>query len=213
VALAVLPALAMLGLLCLIWPAWAQFYAGIAVGLAVSTYLWVLDSPPEWIERKRRGRDGERRTERELRALEKDGWVIAHDIDAGYGNFDHVVIGPSGAYLLETKALQGRVAFDERGMVVRRGGYERDDWRPSFEAIAKRSAARAKGLLAPSGIRFVRPIVVLWCEFDEGIVERDGVAFVTGKRLVGWLSEQDDHRLPPAVLERARTILSDSLAA
>ena len=137
VAVAVLPGLVVLALLCLIWPAWIQFYAGIALGLVLATYLWVLDSPPEWIERKRRGRDGERRTERELEPLEKDGWVVAHDIDAGYGNFDHIVVGPRGAYLLETKPLQGRVSFDAKGMAVHRGEDDRDIWRPSFHRTAK----------------------------------------------------------------------------
>jgi hypothetical protein len=211
VAVAVLPGLVLLGLLGLIWPAWTQFYAGAGLGLVLATYLWALDSPPEWIERKRRGRDGERRTERELEPLEKDGWVVAHDIDAGFGNFDHIVLGPRGAYLLETKALQGRVSFDTEGMIVRRGDDERDSWRPypAFDRIAKRSAAKAKERLAPSGVRWVRPVVVLWCDFDEGTLEREGVAFVHGKQLMSWLREQDDRHLPPGVLDSARTILSD----
>jgi hypothetical protein len=59
----------------------------------------------------------------------------------------------------------------------------------------------------------VRPVVVLWCDFDEGAFERDGVAFVHGKQLVRWRREQDDRHLPPAVLDTARTILSDAPAA
>src|SRR5688572_4197066 len=78
----------------LIWPDWWQFYAGCAFGVLAAMYATLIDSPPEWIERKRRGRDGERWTEKSLRPLERRGWRVVHDVDHEWGNFDHVLVGP-----------------------------------------------------------------------------------------------------------------------
>src|SRR3954469_7890314 len=88
----------------LVWPQWWMFFAGLAVGVMVTTYAWLIDSPPDWIDRKRRGRDGERRTEKALNRLERDGWRTWHDLAKGErANVDHVVAGPAGVFLLETK--------------------------------------------------------------------------------------------------------------
>ncbi|HUB36190.1 MAG TPA: nuclease-related domain-containing protein, partial [Solirubrobacteraceae bacterium] len=55
------------------------------------------------------GAEGERRTERALRPLVRSGWSIVHDVEARYGNYDHIAVGPAGVFLLETKNLRGIV--------------------------------------------------------------------------------------------------------
>jgi hypothetical protein len=207
IAVAVLPLLLTLGLAALVWPHWRQFYAGLALGAAATMYAWAMDSPPEWIERKRRGRDGERRTERQLRPLEREGWAVAHDVDSQRGNFDHVVVGPKGAYLLETKTLRGRVTFGRDGMTVHRGDDERDSWRyVALDRGVRGDAAQLQRRLAPAGVRWVHPVVVLWCEFEEQVFEGDGVTFIHGKRLASWLRDQGD-RLSDRVVEQTRPML------
>jgi hypothetical protein len=55
--------------------------------------------------RYRKGRDGERKVGQALEALKADGWVVMHDVEVPYGgNIDHVVIGPRGAFAIETKS-------------------------------------------------------------------------------------------------------------
>ena len=40
----------------------------------------------------------------ELNALRHEGFVVMHDIDPGYGgNIDHLVSGPTGVFMVETK--------------------------------------------------------------------------------------------------------------
>ncbi len=40
-----------------------------------------------------------------LEQLRRDGWIVMHDIERpGEANLDHIVSGPNGAYLIETKA-------------------------------------------------------------------------------------------------------------
>src|SRR5687768_15156829 len=55
------PAVALpLGLLAIAMPGWRQLHRGLAVGALAGMYASLLNSPPDWIERKGRGRDGER---------------------------------------------------------------------------------------------------------------------------------------------------------
>jgi hypothetical protein len=51
-----------------------------------------------------RGATAESSVGEELNSLRNDGYVVLHDIEQkGEGNIDHVVSGPSGVFLVETK--------------------------------------------------------------------------------------------------------------
>jgi len=45
----------------------------------------------------------------------------------------------------------------------------------------------------------VHSVVVLWCEFPQGVAESSRIAFVCGRDLLAWLSSQ-----PPALEESGR---------
>lgn len=51
------------------------------------------------------GMEGEMFTGQELDQLMLDGYRVFHDIPMDYGNIDHVVVGPSGVYAIETKTF------------------------------------------------------------------------------------------------------------
>lgn len=89
------------------------FFIGVVSGAAITMVMWVRDDPPPFIENWRLGRDGERWTERELSSLEQDGWNVRHDIESRYGNIDHVLVGPGGVFLLNSKNLWGSFAIEE----------------------------------------------------------------------------------------------------
>jgi hypothetical protein len=60
----------------------------------------VADDAVHWI----RGARAERSVGEELEALRRDGFVVLHDVEAlGRGNIDHIVSGPTGVYVVETK--------------------------------------------------------------------------------------------------------------
>src|SRR5437763_1262023 len=64
---------------------------------ATCLVIWVRDDAPQHLLNWRRGAEGERRTEKELRSLESAGWKVEHDIQQnGRANVDHVVTSPSG---------------------------------------------------------------------------------------------------------------------
>jgi hypothetical protein len=67
----------------------------------------------------RRGAAGERRTARLLAALERRGWAVLHDlaIPGTQANIDHLVIGPGGVIVVDSKRYRGRLHLDRHGMV------------------------------------------------------------------------------------------------
>jgi hypothetical protein len=67
----------------------------------------------------RRGAAGERRTARLLAPLERRGWAVLHDlaIPGSTANIDHLVIGPGGVAVIDTKQYRGRLYLDRYGML------------------------------------------------------------------------------------------------
>lgn len=65
-----------------------------------------------------RGGDMERKTAVELDKLRETGWVVSHDLlrDDDRGNIDHFVVGPTGAFAIETKS--GKSSASGRGQAV-----------------------------------------------------------------------------------------------
>ena len=95
---------------------------GLAVGgLAAVVAGWGLRFRPSpdavaW----RRGAAGERRTARLLGPLERQGWVVLHDlaVPGSRANLDHLVIGPGGVFVIDSKQYRGRLRLDSSGAAV-----------------------------------------------------------------------------------------------
>ena len=74
-----------------------------------------------------RGADGEEATARALDALPKDQWTVFHDVrwpGRKFANVDHVVVGPGGVFVIDSKNWSGRV--EVRDTVLRQNGYQRE---------------------------------------------------------------------------------------
>ena len=54
-------------------------------------------------------------TAKALRGLEDEGWIVMHDLPAGRGNIDHILVGPGGVFLLDSKRLDGSVPWTMTG--------------------------------------------------------------------------------------------------
>jgi hypothetical protein len=95
-------------------------WAGL-VGLAVAVLVgWRLRfRPSEQVTARRRGAHGERRTARLLERLTRDGYVVFHDM-AVPGNtsasVDHLVIGPTGVFVIDSKQWTGSVHQSADGL-------------------------------------------------------------------------------------------------
>lgn len=70
------------------------------VAVAVVVALW-----PSLAGRWAAGAAGERRTAAALAGLEREGWVVLHDVrpPGKRWNLDHVLVGPAGVVVVETK--------------------------------------------------------------------------------------------------------------
>ena len=87
-------------------------------GLAATAAGWGLRFRPSpdavaW----RRGAAGERRTARLLGPLERHGWAVLHDlaVPGSRANIDHLVIGPGGVFVIDSKQYRGRLELDPSG--------------------------------------------------------------------------------------------------
>jgi hypothetical protein len=206
-------ALASLGVVGILLTDIDIFFIGVVSGAVIATVIWMRDDPPPFIENWRMGRDGERWTEKELRPLERDGWWVRHDIESRYGNIDHVVTGPGGVFLLNSKNLWGSFAIKDGVLTCHHEIAPLSDY--SMPGLERQMGGAAWGLeerLKPQlGWRVdVWPVVVVWAEFPErdGRLEKGKVAVVGGRRLREWLREQ-----PIRLAERDRPAVAEAVAA
>ena len=190
--LAVAPVVAVsLALALLLVPERSGFFVGFGVGAAAALVVILFDSPPWHIERWRLGAEGERQTAKALRPLTRRGWALVNDLQTERGNVDHILVGPAGVFLLETKSLNGIVSVERGALLVRwredpDDGYEARHVGPRARALAAQFAERVKESGVPNV--WVQPIVVIWSEFPQGSIQSDGVAWVAGKHLARVLA-------------------------
>jgi hypothetical protein len=171
---------------------YGTFFAGVFVGCSLGIAMWVWDDPPDYVARWKRGGDGERRTERQLRTLEPE-WKAFHDRESQSGNVDHLAVGPGGVFLLDTKTLNGRITYTKKGLSVHFPGTARRDY--TLDRLEKSLRMSAHQLshkikFATGLSKWVQPVVVVWGDFD-GAVEGDGVWLIHGDALSAWLGSQD----------------------
>jgi hypothetical protein len=200
----------------LVWPSWWRFSLGVAFGAAVAFYLCIMDEPPEHVDRWRRGSGGERRTARALRPLARSEWAVRHDLSGSRGNRDHVVVGRAGVFLLDSKAFGGAVDV-ENGLLSVRWLEDPDDGYdlPRLGARMRGAAASlAADLTAASGVRaWVQPVVVVWAEFSQGLVESDGVVYVHGDRIAEWLLAAPERIADTSAVKLRGALAGAALAA
>jgi hypothetical protein len=68
----------------------------------------------------RKGAVGEALVAGTLASLE-DGFVVINDVSKRFGNIDHVVIGPTGVYVIDAKNWKGTVKADGKGELLVNG--------------------------------------------------------------------------------------------
>jgi hypothetical protein len=89
--------------------------------LAVAAIVgWRLRFRPSTQARSwQRGAAGERHTARLLDRLGRDGYVIFHDLAMPYSpaNLDHLVLGPSGVFVIDSKNWTGQVHQSSDGLI------------------------------------------------------------------------------------------------
>ena len=139
----------------------------------------------------RRGAAGERRTARLLGPLERQGWAVLHDlaVPGSRANLDHLVIGPGGVFVIDSKQYRGRLQLDPSGRLW----HGRYPLAPALRAVAF-EADQAAQVLADPDVVVVPIVAVHGAQVPWGKVVIDGVPVVAARRLPSML------RQLPAVL-------------
>ena len=166
---------------------------GLVVGvLAAMAAGWGLRfrSSPDAVA-WRRGAAGERRTAQLLEPLERHGWAVLHDlaVPRSQANIDHLVIGPGGVFVIDSKQYRGRLQLDPSGQLW----HGRYPLAPTLRAVSF-EADRAAVVLPDPGMAVVPIVAVHGAQVPWGKVVVGGVPVVAARRLPSML------RSLPAVL-------------
>jgi Nuclease-related domain len=167
-------------------------FLGSEVALLASIFvIWRYVLP--LVERRDRGAQGEEEVGRLLAELPGEQWRVIHDATLGRGNMDHILIGPPGAFTVETKSHPGPVRV---GRV--------------HGATLRQARAQRKTIEDITGVS-VEPLLVFsraWV--DRPLARRKGVRVIPARMLLTYLAKRpatlsgDDveqaHRLVAAAL-------------
>ena len=188
-----------------------RWSAGLVTGMVVAMFVIARMSPPPWIENWQDGAVAEQWTGRALGELEIQGWRSLHDLTASHGNMDHVVVGPGGVFLLDSKRWRGSVSVDGDRPTGRRIEDPDVHWKLTSPAHVKGLAVEVSEAIR-AGTRakvWVTPVIVVWGEFPQ-MVAGDRCKFVHGDALARWLEDQPV-RISPGRIERIAEAVTTAL--
>lgn len=184
-----------------------RWVSGLLTGCTFAMFIILRMTPPGWIENWQDGALGEQRTGKKLRALERQGWVVLHDLTLGRGNLDHVIVGPAGVFLLDSKLWHGQVTVEADVATIRHNEDPELFWR--YEGAGRlRGLAREvhDRILEQTRARvWVEPVCVVWADFPQGVAGHT-CRFVSGGALAAWLAEQPQKLAPQRVEQVADAI-------
>jgi len=172
--------------------------AGLA-GLAVAVLVgWRLRfRPSEQARAWQRGAKGERQTARLLGRLGREGYVVFHDLAMpdSPANLDHLVVGPSGVFVIDSKQWTGHVHQGADGVVWH------DHYRLDRTLATIRWQAETLGRLL--GVPVAPLVCVHGAHIQGGGLHAQGVAMVPAYLLRSALG--DDRVLLDADVELLAT--------
>jgi hypothetical protein len=161
----------------------------LAVAAAAGLGWWLRFRPSADTLAWRRGATGERHTARLLAPLERRGWAVLHDlaIPGTQANIDHLVIGPGGVIVVDSKRYRGRLRLDRHGMV----------WhgRRLLVSALRRvlwAADQTDEILGVAEVQVAAVVAVHGASVPWGLLQADGVTIVPARRLPDLLQA-----LPP----------------
>jgi Nuclease-related domain len=134
----------------------------------------------------RRGAVGERRTARRLAALERRGWAVLHDlaVPCSRANIDHLVIGPGGVFVIDSKQYRGRLQLDPSGRLW----HGRYPLAPALRTVSF-EADQAALVVTDPDVVVVPVMAVHGAQVPWGKVVMDGVPVVPARRLPSMLCQ------------------------
>lgn len=160
-----------------------------------------------------KGAKGEEWVAHELAFLSAE-YTIFNGLRLGGGkqNFDHIIVGPAGVFVVETKNWKGSVEFRDGRLYA--GGKEPS--RPPLKQV-KAATAELAVYMDDAGCGDI-PVHAVLCflgtELPEDVMNVNGVVVCTGQRLIDVLQETFDEPVVNALREQVvhelRSVLGES---
>ena len=149
----------------------------------------------------KQGIKGERYVGQILEGLRADGYQVFHDIVAESFNLDHVIIGPAGIFVIETKtwgnkAEIGSAKYDGKTLYLNNHPVPRN---PIMQSLG--SARWLSDTLRKStGTQFrVKPLIALPSKFIKSevnkVLEKEGVYMLNPKNIKAFLGAKKDSEI------------------
>jgi uncharacterized protein (TIGR03382 family) len=189
------------------WPFPELNTTGIGAGfLALAGVLaWSVTFGRRRLESFLKGARGEESVARALSFLPA-AYRVYHGLSAsehllGAEDYDHIVVGPTGIFLIETKSWNGRITVDDGRILY--DGTEPD--RPPLEQAKQAAATLRRDLRKHVHPKLdVHPVLCFaQGRLPDGRMGAVGVMICTADNLVETLQEQPDAPLPSDIVERA----------
>lgn len=165
------------------------FFVMWSLGGHISAFSWQL------------GAMGEQDTAKEIEKLASAGWHCEHDVVHAHGNWDHVIVGPGGVYVLDSKLIHGKAVAS--GDALRAG-------RLCYSGLASRRAAAVLKEMLDAQLGYsagwVQGVVVVWGDFPQRRHEENHVMYIAGEELVSWLTSRDVRLNEPQIAARTSAL-------
>ena len=182
--------------------------AAIVVGAIA---VWRIRRLRLWARRLKQGLEGERVVGQFLEGLRADGYLVLHDIEQDRGNIDHVLIGPTGVFAIETKTISkptdrdAQIVYDGERVVVDGHVPDRDPLKQAEAGAAGiRSIIRERtGENVP-----VRPVALYPGWYIQRRCHSPQVWVLNEKYLPGWLDHEPE-TLTKSDVRRLAAVLED----
>jgi hypothetical protein len=189
----------MLFLSCFEWYKWltsappSPVLISIGAAVVVSYCVYKIIKFRQEVKTLRLARDGERAVGEYLDSFRQQGYRVLHDLVVGDFNIDHVIIGKTGVYTIETKTISKYVRGDQRiyynGEEISINGIK-PDRNPIIQAKAQ--ASWVKDFIQDSIKKNIdiQPVVVFPGWFVDG--NQKEVWVLEPKALKAFISRKDE---------------------
>lgn len=186
-------------------PGMAPTTVGFFLLILAGLFAWFISRSQRRMQAYIKGALGEETTARHL-ALLPASFTVFHGLEAGPGakgtDLDHVVIGPTGLFVVETKNWSGKITLEE-GSILYNG---HTPSRPPLEQVKRNASLLEKKLCeAMDATIEVRPILC----FANGDLQPErigssGVEVCNTNSLHQVLNDRVHGRLSPLLLDQLR---------
>ena len=138
-------------------------------------------------------------------ALEQfpDEFRVIHDVPTASGNLDHVVVGPTGVFVLETKNWLGIVASDGTGELTLNGKPLDQPYVDRFVARVMEVKEKIQGLASDTEAYFQPVFVFTSARVDAGFGTTGAAHCICDERLFDYIvNKRFGRKLPVAEIRK-----------